>query len=322
MKYFKYLYTILKNFKKNIHYLGKYNIEEVLLNNQKKFESVHRDLNTCKKNLIELYYASHPKEHALVKEELEFIRNHEQLTVFPYPQVKKIQNKVDAGFDKKNQLPFIIHKGKKLYFAKNFNTDSAKAAYINYIENENLLGGGYSTKTPHQYQTDDFKIEKNNILLDIGCAEGLVALDVIEMVKKVYLFECDKQWLEPLKATFAPYKEKVVFIPKFVSNTDSETSITLGSLFKEIKGESFFIKMDIEGEEENVLFSSKKFLDSENEIKIACCTYHKAHHAESISKYLKSLNFEVEFSNGYMLFFYDANIAPPYFRKGLIRAHN
>jgi 16S rRNA A1518/A1519 N6-dimethyltransferase RsmA/KsgA/DIM1 with predicted DNA glycosylase/AP lyase activity len=64
------------------------------------------------------------------------------------------------------------------------------------------LGGGYMEKMPHQYQTSYFQVKKNDILLDVGCAEALFSLDVIDKVKKVILFESDSVWFDPLKATF------------------------------------------------------------------------------------------------------------------------
>lgn len=321
MTFCKYILTVLKNLKQNLHYLGKYNISDILSNQQEFANSVLHELNLCKRNLIEIYYELHKDEKNLIIDELNYIRSHDEFEVFPYPQVKKMATAVVADFDNKRQLPYVIHNQKKLYFAKDFSIESAKKAYINYIERDNLLGGGYTAKAPHQYQTESFKIEKDDILLDIGCAEALLALDSIEIVKKVYLFESDKRWQAPLMATFEPYKEKVILIPKYVSNTDSDFSTTLNSLFGEVKKESFFVKMDIEGEEENVIFSSKQFLESSNNIKIACCTYHRAHHARTISEYLKKLNYKIEFSDGYMFFFFDHFWSPPYFRKGLIRAH-
>ena len=320
MTFFNYIFTVIKNFKSNFHCLGKYNFDSVLSSYNKTFYSIRHDLNICKKNLIFLYYDMHKEEGQKVKDELNFIKETEQIETFPYPQIKKISHDIVADFDKRLQLPYVIHKDKRLYFTKDYSVEAAKAAYINFIERENLLGGGYTAKAPHQYQTDNFKINQNDILLDIGCAEALLTLDAIDIVKKAYLFESNPCWYGPLQATFAPYKEKIEFIPKYVTNTNSDSCITLNSIFSKIKGESFFIKMDIEGEEENVITSSQAFLDSPNNIKIACCTYHKPHHAESISNYLKNLNYEVTFSDGYMLFFLDSGISPPYFRKGVLRA--
>lgn len=321
--------TVLSNFFCNLRYLFKYNNENVIYHSNATIDSILRELEfykkgffICLKHFIGFYYNEHKDLQKTIANELIYIQEQDTIDAFPYPQIKKLSHEIIACYDKKKELPFVLHNGKKLYFAKEFSIEQAKASYINYIERENLLGGGYTAKAPHQYQTDDFKIEQGDILLDIGCAEALLTLDSIDKLKKVYLFEGDKRWAAPLKATFEPYKEKVVFIPKFVSNTESDESTTLENFFSEIKNESFFIKMDIEGEEEKVLLASKKFLESQNNIKIACCTYHKAHHAESISKYLNSLNYKTTFSDGYMLFFYDPNFSPPYFRKGLIRANN
>ena len=83
------------------------------------------------------------------------------------------------------------------------------------------------------------------------------------------------------------YKDKVTIIQKFLGGEDSENTVTLNSLFDKISKESFFVKMDIEGAEESVIQGSKDFLKSQNKIKLACCTYHRANHAELISLLLK-----------------------------------
>ena len=71
-----------------------------------------------------------------------------------------------------------------MYFPETYPVNWAEDLYKNYIETENILGGNYKEKSPHQYQTDEFYIKEGDILLDIGSAEALVALDVIEKVKK------------------------------------------------------------------------------------------------------------------------------------------
>lgn len=47
------------------------------------------------------------------------------------------------------------------------------------------------------------------MIADIGSAEGNFSLSNIENVKKVYLFESDKEWIEALEATFRPWRDKV-----------------------------------------------------------------------------------------------------------------
>jgi len=60
---------------------------------------------------------------------------------------------------------------------------------------------------------------------------------------------------------------------------------------------------------------------AQNGIKIALCTYHYREDAEILEQKLKTMNFETEFSHGYIVFFdYDA-LQPPYLRKTLIRGY-
>ena len=320
MNIIKYFCTIWGNFKANIRILGKFNLEHTLHDLQQTNTSILHDLNICKKNLIDLYYEFHQEEKVQVQDELDFIKECGQIETFPYPQIKKIQHNIVVDFDKRLQLPFVIHKDKRLYFAKEFTIESAKAAYINYVERENLLGGGYTAKAPHQYITDSFHVEQNDIVVDAGCAEALFALDSVEKAKHIYLLEADAIWHKPLQATFAPFKDKVTIIQKFLSGENFGNAVTLDGLFDKFSEESFFIKMDIEGAEESVIQGNKKFLTSQNKIKLACCTYHRAHHAEMLSSLLKDMGYIFEFSDGYMLFPWDEHQQPPYFRKGLIRA--
>lgn len=52
----------------------------------------------------------------------------------------------------------------------------------------------------------------NSIVADIGTAEGIFALNIIHSVKKVYLFECDPEWIIPLEKTFAPWINKIEIV--------------------------------------------------------------------------------------------------------------
>jgi hypothetical protein len=243
--------------------------------------------------------------------------------IFPYKQINKIEN-VQSGYDDSLKLSYIIHNGKKLYFPLSLSIKNAESTYKNFIENENITGivgvcGGYREKHPHQYQSDTFFIQEGDVFCDIGCAEALLALDVIDKVKSVYLVESDPMWLDALKATFKPYKDKVTIIDKLISDVDTETTITLSSLLKNEKESPVFIKMDIEGYETSVIEASKEFLLERQNIRIACCTYHRQNDADRLARIFSDLHYEIEYSDGYMLFIYD-KLKAPYFRKGVIRA--
>ena len=326
MRFISYIFAVLSNYAHNLHYLGKFDLkashQDVLSNQNQKIACLQEELKNCKKNILELNAIVDAQFAEQYREELSYLKQCQDLAIFPYPQQKTITHQIDADFDNAKKLPYVIHNNKRLYFPQNFSIQNAIDKYKYFIETENLLGGNYTTKAPHQYQTDTFKIEENDILLDIGCAEALVALDAIEKVKKVYLFEGDKTWFPALQATFEPYNDKVVLIKKFISDHNDEENITLDAALKDETSQSFFVKMDIEGAETLVLSSSKDFFTSTRKIKLACCTYHKADHADIISQKLQEWNYKYEFSDGYMLFTYDLNFVPPYFRHGLIRGKN
>lgn len=275
------------------------------------------------RNFFLYFRILHYFEHNSSKEyqnEIEYLLKTGKFDTFPYNRTGiKIKN-VKNGFDKKKKLPFVIHKDKKLYFPKRFTIDSATDLYTYFIEVENLLGnGGRLEKSPHQYTTDSFYIQNDDIVLDIGTAEGLFLLDAVDKIKKGYIFESDKSWIEALTATFEPYSDKVIIINKLASDKDSEDEITIDTCLKNEFG-NIFIKMDTEGYENIVLSGAKNVLNRGEDIRVACCTYHKQGDAKIIENIFNGLNYKYEYSNGYMLYLEDEELKPPYFRKGLIRA--
>lgn len=314
----------ISNFFKNIHSFFKYNLEKDAVQQSYLHEKIvylEESLLLARKEVVELYFTLNKEDANNYGSELNYIKDTNGISAFPYRQVKTC-NIPKYDFDAEKKLPFVTHNNKKLFFPSNWTPEFACEKYRYYIEKENLLGGGFTEKAPHQYVTETFHVEQNDIVVDAGCAEALFALDSVEKAKHVYLLEVDAIWFKPLQATFAPYKDKVTIIQKFLGGEKSENSVTLNSLFDKFSEESFFIKMDIEGAEESVIQGNKDFLTSQNKIKLACCTYHKAHHAEIISSLLKDMGYKLEFSDGYMLFPWDKHQQPPYFRKGLIRATN
>lgn len=252
------------------------------------------------------------------KEESLYIQKN-GLTVFPYQRVKEMPS-IEAGIDEALQLPYVIHKGKRLYFPHSYSIDKCLKMYESYISEECLLGGKFREKQPHQYLTETFTVEEGDVLVDVGCAEALLSFDNIEKVSKVYLFVFEPIWIPALNATFKDYMHKVVIINKYVSDKDTDTTITLKTALRNEHGKQLFIKMDIEGAEVEVLNGSRDYLSKTSNIKIACCTYHKQHDEEKIPQILSELGYNCEFSDGYMLFYLDANLQFPFFRHGLVRA--
>lgn len=267
------------------------------------------------------HFTVNPELRGDYDSEINHIKNTDDL-VFPYKKIKTISEPVIAGMDSVLNMPFVVHRGKRLYFPSQMTVKNAIGAYLNYIENECILGGGYREKEPHKYESEKVKVEDGDVLLDIGCAEALFALEHIDKIKKAYLIESNPYWTDALNATFKPYADKVEIVKKYISDKDTEDSICLESLLKNEKTANVFIKMDIEGYEHLVIKSSFKFLSGIKNVKIACCTYHRSNDFDEISTLLKDNRFRIEASDGYMIFPFGDELKPPYFRKGILRAKN
>ena len=245
------------------------------------------------------------------KEVLDYLKSN-QISVFPYTFKNKYDKEnIEVYLDKSNGLRYVFHEHKKLYFKRQHSIEYIKSLYHGLLLDQDQ-------DSPHLYLTDDFNLTEFDVIADIGAAEGNFSLTNIERVKKIYLFEYDKEWIEALKATFKPWEHKVEICDKFVSDTNSEKTITIDK-FTKINNDISFLKVDIEGEEENFLRGATNFLNIKQNLKMAICTYHKQEDEKKFTSILKDKNFEVNHSKRFMIFLHDKNIKSPFLRRGLLR---
>lgn len=278
-----------------------------------KFIRRNIEENRIKKTILS-YYDELP-EGSVNEEErkaFNYLRNN-KLCVFPYHfQDNYKRSDIKVYSDKERGLKYTLSDGKRLYFKRKSSIQGIKRAF-NYLLMEQ------DKQSPHRYLTDAFTINDNDILVDVGAAEGNLPLSVIDKVKKVYLFETNSEWIEALTATFSPWKHKVEIINKFVSNKNDTKNISLDQFFKD--NEHFtFLKVDAEGAEAEILEGGKTCLSSFKEVKAAICSYHKPNDAVTLKNNLENHKFTVSYSDGYMIFTEPKTFFPPYLRKGLIRA--
>lgn len=242
------------------------------------------------------------------------------LIMLPYPLKDDMYSSADSiVLAKEKGLFYVLHNNKsKLFFPKS----SVGNEYISLVYKEGLLGTGHLAKSPHCYQDDTFKVENGDILLDVGCAEAIFALDNVDKVSKAYLFESDPAWRKPLQLTFAPYADKVVIVNKLVADKTTRKSTRLMDAVKNDMTDNshFFVKMDIEGWERTVIEGNADFFKAAK-VKLSCCVYHRQDDAQVIDEMLKSLGYKTRFSDGYMLPTMNG-IHYPYFRHGVIYAQN
>jgi hypothetical protein len=292
-----------------------------------KFRSLYNNFKNNKRTRIENRKSQKPKNEILQyystlsdichekKEVLSYLRQH-PLHVFPYHFTKNYcASSIKVYYDEQlNNLPYVMHEGKKLYFKREKKEYKTMREY-------SFLRLEQDTNSPHRYITDTFTVNDGDVVIDIGAAEGNFSLSVIEKVKRLYLVEADPGWIEALAATFAPWKEKVVILNKYVSDINDEKNISLDTLLQHEEKVNF-IKIDVEGAEQRVLAGAAAVINKNKGLKVALCTYHKQDDAETFAKLLTEKRFSIEFSNGYMIFLNEdkSEFKPPYLRRGLIRA--
>lgn len=180
------------------------------------------------------------------RELLPYIRNSATLPVMPYEFAERYHYMHVTVQRDTEGYPYVYHRKKKrLYFQKNWSDDEC-------IEYYRTLMCEQDEKSSHKYLTSDKRLPPMGaVIADVGAAEGIFTLDVIDRISKSYLFECDDGWVEPLKKTFENYMDKVEIISKKISNYVDDTTTTLDVFFQNKQID--FVKADIEGDEENLI---------------------------------------------------------------------
>jgi hypothetical protein len=260
------------------------------------------------------YFAELP-ENEINDEQREVLRYLENnpVRIFPYPFHNNYSSdKIDVFYDSGTGMRYVLQDGKRLYFKKRWNEKRIKRAYSDLLREQDL-------NSPHRYLTDTFGVENNDVVADIGAAEGNFSLSVVEKVKKIYLFEYDLEWIDALKATFAPWSEKIEIINKYVSDNDDNSHVRLDTFYNNGK-DITFLKIDVDGAESRVLKSCNEVFTSQKSFKVALCTYHKNNDETDFTSLLNNYGFKVVPSKGYMIHYYDKKMKAPYLRRGILRA--
>lgn len=264
--------------------------KKILIENEKYF---------YKQSILKRYEGVEDSE---IKAVLSYIKKND-LQVFNYDFINKYKDlKMEIRYDTNCGMYYVYHYGKKLYFAKSFNTELKVERYYKSLLLEQ------DEESPHRYLTSQFNVNEGDVVLDIGVAEGNFSLEVVEKASKIYMFEMDEEWIEALRETFKDYKEKVVIVPQFITSTNEGKYATLDSLIEEPVN---FIKMDIEGNEWDALLGAEKVFRNSKNIKCAICSYHADFDEILIIDILRKYGLNYTVTPGYMWF-------PELGRKGYV----
>lgn len=212
-------------------------------------------------------------------------------------------------------MPYIIFKNRRLYYPRSYSgflCDKEGLYVLGYREEEQAEG------SPHKYLTKEIDFAKGDVVVDAGAMEGDFALEHIDDIGRLYIFECDSEWIKALKMTYKDYMDKVTIIPKMLGDRVDENMTTLKEAIPD--GKVDFIKMDIEGAEVKALQAAEELLQN-NDVKCSICTYHRKDDAACLKKFFERNGYQTSFSNGHMIFYIDPDIFSTLdFRKGVIYA--
>lgn len=259
------------------------------------------------------YYNENPSQDVELNFAVKYLSNHKLSNFYGDFQKKYNYKDVEVYTNKESGLPYVLVDGKKLYFKRSQNKCTVQLMF-------NGLRIEQDPQAPHCYTDDNFKVEFNDVLADIGCAEGYFSLMNIEKLKKLYLFEQDAEWIEAVEATFKPWREKVEIVQKYVSDKNSATEVSLDAFFHDTLPIPNFYKIDVEGAENSVLNGMQELLKA-TPLKIALCTYHHQADYVEFSQFFEENGFDYRANPGLMIYQNDMDILqPPFFRKCLIKA--
>lgn len=258
-----------------------------------------------KQNIFRRYKNDNNSE---IQKVLEYIKGND-LQIFNYnfaDNYKYID--IDVKYDLDCGMFYVNHKNKRLYFAKFLDTElKVKQYYLSLLIEQD-------EESPHKYLTPEFNINKGDVVIDVGVAEGNFSLEIVEKASKIYLVEADKQWIEAIKETFKDYWEKVVIIQKYATSIDEGHYATLDQLIKEPVN---FIKMDIEGNEWDALLGAESLIRCSGSLKCAICSYHADFDETLIKSTLRNYGLKCSTTQGYM--WYPAMLRKSYISLKLCR---
>jgi hypothetical protein len=262
------------------------------------------------KQQIIQYHTEHPSGYDGEAEAIAYLKKNTLHSV-PYPYVQEYRKQDIRLFrDKETGLPYVLQGNKKLFFKRSDDDESVRQMYWRLSIEQDF-------RSPHCYTDASFAVEAGDTLLDIGCAEGNFSLSSVETAKHIVLFEGDPEWIEALEATFAPWRHKVTIVPKWVGDVDDEATISIDSFLRDFPVDAPFFKVDVEGHERAVLKGMQQQLDGGHPMKLALCTYHRPDDYADFTALLADKGFALTPTDGVMLIQMNA---PPYFRRGLLRA--
>jgi len=193
---------------------------------------------------------------------------------------------------------------KPLFYPKAMVADTLRQVIVESLYSNNW----------HFYEIPQTSVERNDVVVDCGTAEGLFSFLIAQRCKKIYMIEPLPDFVKCLKKTFAPF-DNVEILQFAISDIETNAILsmngiassvvsqgegidvkvtTLDSLFFE-KGISVsYLKIDVEGYDYLAIKGAVNLI-KKYKPKIAVAVYHDFAHENQIRNFLKSIAPEYKF---------------------------
>lgn len=230
------------------------------------------------------------------------------ITPYPYPYSLKYRKEpVEVKRDDQAGMYYVMHEGKRMYYPQDYDEQQIIDNYRNLLIEQDPASA-------HCYVLDGSQLD-GRVLLDMGAAEGSFTLTHIDRIARAWVFECESKWVEALRYTFAPWRDKVTIVEKYIGDKNCDNATTIDTFLEGKSVERLFLKMDIEGSETGALWASPKVFAESKDLGFAICAYHTVNDASYIAQFLKGIGVHYAFASGYLYF-------EKAFRRGVVRHYH
>ncbi len=238
-----------------------------------------------------------------------YIWKKKKIDYFNYDWFEPDKIDIKMEYDEEYKGYYVWKDNQRMYMKKSWNAERAKS-YCQFLFMEQHIN------SPHRYLDEDIE-DINGVIVDAGGAEGSFALNYNKKCKKIYILECDEEWIEALEYTFKG-NENVIIVKKFLTDYDDKDNVTLDSLIAEEQVD--LIKLDIEGEELKALKGASRLIERSKRLKLLICAYHYQDEERDIRSFFDE-KWKVLARKGYMIFVHEKEQKPPYLRRGVLKVY-
>jgi hypothetical protein len=242
-----------------------------------------------------------------VREIIQFLEK-SALRMIPYDFVSSYRPE-DVVLDHDRGYPYAVVRGHRVYFPRAYAESQIRHSVTEALAEQD-------ERSPHRY-LHDHALSCDDAAVLIGASDGIFALRIVDHVRRIYLFEPDPKWSDPLALTLAPWAHKVEIVDNYVGAATGQRAVSLDSFFAEKNDRPSFIQADVEGSEMSVLLGARRLLEEAARMSLSICAYHRDEDRRVLSKALKSFGFHVSPSRGYVIVASQI-LRPPFLRRGVL----